>query len=154
VISAGPIITRSGDQRATIRDVLVLRDVGALLAEWSARRTLRRLIDQFGHPGLVAAHRSPGLGAALDQHVAAVRDMLDGRPRGEGSATLTALPAVGTGGRAVRLAAYARSLVDEQRRGGGAIPAPREEQWEDAGWVALRLLAVCRLGRDLARGAG
>ncbi|GJF06083.1 hypothetical protein PSD17_50310 [Pseudonocardia sp. D17] len=127
----------------------MLRDVGSLVSEWSARRTLRRLIDQFGLPGLAAARRSPGLGAALDQHVAAVRDMLDDRP-GFRSAVLTR---VDSRDRAVRLAAYARGLVDEQCRGGGSVAVPADGRWEHADWVALRLLAICHLGREVARRA-
>ena len=138
-------VTLSGDRRATIRNVPVLRDVGALLSEWSARRTLRRLIEDFGYPGLIAARRSPSLGAALDQHIAAVRDVLDDRSTGRGSTLLRVDPRA----RTVRLAAYARGLVDEQRRGGGAVRVPREDEWDHADWSVLRLLAVCHLGRAL-----
>lgn len=140
-------VTRSSDRQATIRDVPVLRDVGSLLSEWSARRTLRRLIDEFGYPGLVAARRSPGLGAALDQHVAAVRDLLEDRPAGPGSTLLRVTPR----DEVLRLAAYARGLVDEQRRGGGAVATPRDGEWDQADWTVLRLLAVCHIGRRLAR---
>ncbi|GEL26950.1 hypothetical protein PSU4_59040 [Pseudonocardia sulfidoxydans NBRC 16205] len=126
----------------------VMRDVGVILSEWSARRTLRRMIDEFGLPGLVAARRSPGLGAALDQHVAAVHDLLDDRPFAHRSSVLTRMPAREL---APRLAAYARSLLEEQRRGGGAVPTPRPGEWERADWLTLRLLAICHLGREAAR---
>ena len=125
----------------------VLRDVGVMLSEWSARRTLRRLIEEFGRPGLVAARRSPSLGAALDQHIAAVRDVLDDRPAGSGSTLLRVDPRA----RTVRLAAYARGLVDEQRRGGGAVSTPRDDEWDRADWAALRLLAVCQLATAVTR---
>ena len=116
-----------------------MRDVGVILSEWSARRTLRRMIDEFG---------LPGLGAALDQHVAAVRDLLDDRPFAHRSSVITRMPAREL---APRLAAYARSLLEEQRRGGGAVPTPRAGEWERADWLTLRLLAICHLGREAAR---
>lgn len=125
----------------------MLRDIGSLLSEWSARRTLRRLIEEFGCPGLVAAGRSPGLGAALDQHVAAVRDVLDNRPAARGATLLR----VDARTQTVRLAGYARSLVDEQRRGGGAVAIPRDGEWAQADWPTLRLLAVCHIARGLTR---
>nr|WP_239029439.1 DUF6401 family natural product biosynthesis protein [Pseudonocardia acidicola] len=117
------------------------------LAEWSARRTLRRLIEQFGYGGLTAAAQLPGLAAAVDQHAAAVRELLRDTTPGRGAtATLT-----GSASRTVRLAAYARSLVAEQCRGGGAVRTPQAGQWQHADWATLRLLAVCHLGRSVGR---
>nr|WP_214366676.1 DUF6401 family natural product biosynthesis protein [Pseudonocardia sp. H11422] len=97
--------------------MFVLRDA---MAEWSARRLLRRLTDQFGQGGLSAAEQVPGLAAAIDQHAAAVRDIL--REAGSGRGGTTTL--TGSASATVCLAAYARSLVEQQRRGGGPS-APR-----------------------------
>jgi hypothetical protein len=46
------------------------------LAEWRSQRWLARLMDQFGTPGLAAALTAPGVAAVVDQHAAAVRDIL------------------------------------------------------------------------------
>ncbi|NMH94050.1 hypothetical protein HF519_21220 [Pseudonocardia bannensis] len=108
------------------------------------------MIDQFGQDGLSAAERLPGLSAAIDQHAAAVRDILQERGGGRGGTTTL----TGSASATVRLAAYARALVEQQRRGGGAVPTPRADQWPHADWATLRLLAVCHLGRGVGRGAG
>ena len=106
-------------------------------AEFSARRTLGDLQDRVGRPGLAAAAAVPGLTAAVDQHAAAVRDILAGGV--EGSAT-----AVGV----ILLAGYARRLLDHAREKGWSVEAPTMSAgWAQANWLTTRLLAVCDMAR-------
>ncbi|WP_345421999.1 DUF6401 family natural product biosynthesis protein [Pseudonocardia xishanensis] len=123
----------------------LLHDMRTAVAEWSARRLLRRLMDTVGRPGLRATAAEPGLAALVDQHAAAVRDIVrDGaRPRGRG-AVATLAPAR-TSADSVRLAAYAGALLDEQRRGGASIPMPQDGTWRPTDWATLRLIAVCQI---------
>ncbi|WIV61783.1 DUF6401 family natural product biosynthesis protein [Amycolatopsis nalaikhensis] len=88
---------------------------------------LEALADQVGRPAV------PGLTAEVDQHAAAVRDILVLGV--EASATVAA---------AVLLAAYARGLLDQVREETGRPWAPVPG---GTGWVQLRLLAVCQLAR-------
>jgi hypothetical protein len=74
------------------------------LAEASARRRLADLHDQVGRPGMAAAAAVPALTAVVDQHAAAVRDIL--AVGVEGSLTVAGV---------VLLAGYARGLVDQAR---------------------------------------
>jgi len=46
------------------------------LTEWRAQRWLTALAAPFGTEGLRVAAAVPQLGAAVDQHAAAVRDLL------------------------------------------------------------------------------
>ena len=111
---------------------------GSALLEVSARKTLNRLHKTHGVPALVAAEKSPAVSAALDQHSAAVRDMV--RLGIENS------PAVPV---SVLLAGYARGLVENSSR--SAIIAPRDlAGWVHAEWLTLRLAAVCLLATDQA----
>lgn len=104
-------------------------------AEFSARRTLRQLHDQFGAAGLVTASTIPGLAAAIDQHSAAVRDILAAGV--EGSAAVTGV---------VLLAGYARGLLDQAREQGWQPRVPADpEGWTRADWLTSRLLGVCAL---------
>jgi len=116
------------------------------LAEWSARRHLRRLMETVGRPGLRATAAEPGLAALVDQHAAAVRDIVrDGaRPTPNRGAVATLAPTRTSAG-SVRLAAYARSLLDEQRRSGASIPMPEDGTWRPTDWATLRLIAICQI---------
>ena len=109
------------------------------LTEWRAQRWLATLASRFGTEGLHVAAAVPRLGAAVDQHAAAVRDVLqqgvvqDGGPRPTGR---------------VLLAGYARGLLD---RSGTSVDEVRGRAplWIDPDWLTLRLLAVCALNRAL-----
>jgi hypothetical protein len=106
-------------------------------AEFSARRTLGDLQDRVGRPGLAAAATVPGLTAAMDQHAAAVRDILTGGV--EGSATAAGV---------ILLAGYARGLLDHAREKGWSVEAPAMlSGWTRVNWLTTRLLAVCDMAR-------
>ncbi|MTD55750.1 DUF6401 family natural product biosynthesis protein [Amycolatopsis pithecellobii] len=105
----------------------------SLLAEFSARRTLDSLHRQLG-AGLLAAAAAPGLLAVIDQHAAAVRDiMLYGV---EGSAAVAA---------SVVLAGYASGLLDQAKEHGWRFTSPAD--WNHADWFTARLLAICALAK-------
>jgi hypothetical protein len=107
----------------------------AVFAEFSARRTLDLLHDQIGTAGLAAAAAIPVLTAAIDQHAAAVRDILAAGV--EGSAAVAG---------AVLLAGYARGLLDQGHRMGWRLSAPADLwDWAHADWLTARLVAVCAL---------
>ncbi|MBG0567511.1 DUF6401 family natural product biosynthesis protein [Actinoplanes aureus] len=111
---------------APIADDAAAVPAGAFLDEMMAR---------VGVDGLAAAFASPGLLARIDQHAAAVREMLLGAGRGVD----------GDG-----LAAYARSVVAGAVRVGRPIPQPgaapaTTTEWLGAGWPLLRLVAVCMM---------
>lgn len=104
-------------------------------AELSARRTLCELHEQLGAAGLGTAAVLPGLAAAVDQHSAAVRDVLTLGV--EGAATVAGV---------VLLAGYARGLLDQARELGWRLRVPAEiEGWQRLDWLTSRLLAVCDL---------
>jgi hypothetical protein len=104
-------------------------------AEVSARRMLAHLHDRIGGPGLAAAVAVPGLAAVVDQHAAAVRDILAAGV--QGSATATGV---------VLLAGYARGLLDQAREMGWRFGAPATAAgWARIDWLTTRLLAVCDL---------
>ncbi|HEX6358934.1 DUF6401 family natural product biosynthesis protein [Actinophytocola sp.] len=107
--------------------------------ERSARRALDRLNTQLGTAGLLAAASAPALAAVVDQHEAAVRDILTLGV--ESSAAAAGL---------VLLAGYAQGVQDHVRARGWqlAIPADRAG-WLEASWYHVRLLAVCSLARNL-----
>ena len=112
--------------------------LGSALLEVSARKTLNRLHATHGAAALAAAREVPALSAALDQHAAAVRDILD-----VGVRDSAAVPA------RVLLAGYARGLLEHADR--GATRAPYEpSDWARAEWLPLRLAAVCLLARPQA----
>jgi len=109
------------------------------LVEDGARRTLANLHAQFGTAGLVAAAALPGLAAAVDQHAAAVRDIL-----AVGVEQSAAVAGV------VLLAGYARGVIDTARRHGWQTTTPASlAEWARADWVFLRLLGVCALAANL-----
>ncbi|OQO93671.1 hypothetical protein B1813_03785 [Saccharomonospora piscinae] len=91
-----------------------------------ARRDLDALAARLASAGLSTAGLGPGLLADVDQHAAAVRDILEA-----------------DGGRAglVELAAYAQGALDAAAERGCAP----EQGPEPDSWIVLRLLAVCAL---------
>ena len=103
-------------------------------AEFSARRFLRRLMDHVGIAGLSAAAATPALLASIDQHSAAVRDIVSYGV--EGSAA---------GGSVVLLAGYARGVLDQARNQGWRLVLPVTA----TDWTTVRLLGVCALARGL-----
>ncbi|NKQ55810.1 hypothetical protein HFP15_23315 [Amycolatopsis sp. K13G38] len=109
--------------------------LSALGLEFSARRTLKSLHDQLG-AGLLVAAAVPGLTAAIDQHSAAVRDIVTMGV--EGSAAVAGV---------VLLAGYARGLVDAAKESGWRLTSPAD--WTQADWFTARLLAVCSLAKRI-----
>src|SRR5947209_16604473 len=91
-----------------------------------ARRELASLHEILGDAGLSAAKLMPGLLAEVDQHAAAVRDILR-LSNGQ----------VGP----VELAAYARGVRDVACHRGWRPPERGDiASWSTADWVCLRLL--------------
>lgn len=116
--------------------------MGVRRLERSARRALERLNDQLGTAGLLAAATIPGLAAMVDQHEAAIRDILTA---GVESGAVVA--------GAVLLAGYAQGIQDHLRERGLALPIPADEtEWSTATWFHVRLLAVCSLARNVLPG--
>ena len=105
------------------------------LTEWRARRWLTALAVQVGTEGLAVAASVPGLVAAVDQHAAAVRDIL-ARPSS---------PALSE---RVLLAGYGRGLLDRFNVSMEDVRVHAAGRWTTTpDWLALRLLAVCALSR-------
>jgi hypothetical protein len=94
----------------------------------AARTSLDDLMAWVGVDGLVAALRSPGLLAVIDQHAATVRDELGERVR-----------------YAPALAGYARDVHTTALLEGHRLPDPGRLDWSDAPSYLLRLVAVCAL---------
>jgi Family of unknown function (DUF6401) len=115
----------------------LVRAVDAL-TEWRARRWLSSLTTRFGSDGLAVAAVVPGLGAAVDQHAAAVRDLLR--------------DATGDPGLSERvlLAGYGRALVERFDASMEQLRIRAAGRWTRADWLTLRLLAVCALSRPPA----
>jgi hypothetical protein len=112
--------------------------VGVRRLERSARRALERLNTQLG-AGLLAAATAPGLAAVVDQHAAAVRDILT-----VGVESGAAVAGV------VLLAGYAQGVQDHLRERGQQLTVPDDQAgWLAASWFHVRLLAVCTLARSL-----
>lgn len=104
---------------------------------FGAKRYLHRLADQVGEPGRAGAAMTPGVLAELDQHAAAVRDII-------AAGQAAALPVAGS----VMLAGYARCLVDEAEELGWTVEVPEDPAgWTRAEWLTMRLAAVCTLDR-------
>ncbi|MFE9748377.1 DUF6401 family natural product biosynthesis protein [Saccharothrix saharensis] len=102
--------------------------------DFSARRFLDRLSDELGFAAVLAPGvLAPGVLAAIDQHGAAVRDIL-----------AFGVPAAAVAG-VVLLAGYAKGVLDEAEAHGWAPPALVD--WANADWLTLRLVAVCHLAR-------
>ena len=113
------------------------------LTEWRAQRWLVTFGNRLGTDGLLVAAAVPGLAAALDQHAAAVRDIV--AQAGRTDATLT---------ERVLLAGYARSLLDRFDVSVRQVRRHATGRWTRADWLALRLLAVCALSRSLPDRSG
>jgi hypothetical protein len=105
------------------------------LIEWRARRWLSALSARVGTEGLAVAASVPGLAAAVDQHAAAVRDIL-------------ALPNSGAFTERVLLAGYGRGLLDRFDVSMEQIRPQVLGRWTAPDWLSLRLLAVCALARS------
>ena len=104
-------------------------------AEHSAHRTLAQLQDRIGGPGLAATVAVPGLIAEVDQHAAAVRDILTVGVDAPAAAV-------------VLLAGYARGLIDQAKDMGWRFGEPTKPAgWASVDWLTARLLAVCDLAR-------
>ena len=115
------------------------------LTEWRARRWLMTLGNRLGADGLLVAAAVPGLGAALDQHAAAVRDIVAQVARADPAGRLT---------ERARLAGYARSLLDRFDASARQVRRHTTGRWTRADWLALRLLAVCAVSRSLPDRSG
>ena len=113
--------------------------MGVRRLERSALRVLDRLNEQLGAAGLLAAAAAPGLAAVVDQHAAAVRDILT-----MGVESGAAVAGV------VLLAGYAQGVQDHLRERGYQLAVPNDTaRWLEASWYHVRLLAVCLLARRL-----
>ncbi|MEV6911743.1 DUF6401 family natural product biosynthesis protein [Amycolatopsis sp. NPDC051071] len=116
-----------------------MKDLVSSWVESSARSTLSRLHEQIGVAGLAATVALPGLAAVVDQHSAAVRDIL--AVGVEGSAAVAG---------AVLLAGYARGLLDEARAKGWTLRAPADlTAWSTSDWTTARLVGVCSLAATM-----
>jgi hypothetical protein len=102
--------------------------------EFSAHHTLDQLQNAIGVPGMAAASVVPGLLAEVDQHAAAVRDILSVGVTGSAKAS-------------VLLAGYARGLLDVARELGWGFGEPTLAGWTRTDWLTVRLVAVCDLAR-------
>ncbi|MBL1075975.1 hypothetical protein JK358_16375 [Nocardia sp. 2] len=108
---------------------------GSALLVVSARKTLTRLNRTHGAPARLAAEEFPALSAEIDQHAAAVRDILDAGVRNSAMVPTSVL-----------LAGYARGVLEDLHD--LDIPLPAEpDDWRYADWIHLRLAAVCALAR-------
>jgi hypothetical protein len=117
-------------------------EVGVRRLDRSARRVLDRLHERVGAAGLAAAVAVPGLGAVVDQHAAAVRDILT-------TGVQSGAAVAGT----VLLAGYAQGVLDHLRDTGRSPLVPADlAGWRRADWASVRLLAVCALARNLRPG--
>ncbi|WP_157640949.1 DUF6401 family natural product biosynthesis protein [Longispora albida] len=98
----------------------------------TAAELLGGLWRDLGEQASTAAGVIPGVGAAVDQHAAAIRDALSA---GAG--------VIGP----VALASYASGLREVATEQGWELPAA--VTWPEAGWQEIRLAAVCLLARQL-----
>ena len=95
-----------------------------------SRSSLYRLLNHVGGDGVGATGRLPGLLAAVDQHAAAVRDVIGSGDDPPGL---------------VALAGYGEGLLDAAAEIGWEPPAGDEVDWTRADWILVRLRAVCVL---------
>jgi uncharacterized protein DUF6401 len=108
------------------------------LTEWRSRRWLVTLGKQLGADGLLVVAAVPGLAAALDQHAAAVRDILAQARQADAARTLS---------EQALLAGYARNLLERFDCSVRQVRRHATGRWTRADWLALRLLAVCAMSR-------
>jgi hypothetical protein len=99
----------------------------------AARATLADLAARIGTAGLAAAATRPGLAASVDQHAAALWDLL-----GEDEMPI-----------AIGLAGYADGLRDMASGLGWHLPMPCSVDWDIAPWLVVRLVAVCQVAAAL-----
>lgn len=97
--------------------------LGKLLASLSARR----LVSDVARAGHAAMRRRPGLVAAVDQHAAAIRDILITDERGP---------------RPSAVRDYLHGFLDGARQRGWYPAVGVFDEWED-----IRLLACCRMAK-------
>lgn len=90
--------------------------------EINARRWIAEVSDRIGVAGWAALAVTPALAAEVDQHGAAVRDILLFGVEGSGAVAAVVL-----------LAAYGRGLLDHH------------PEWTPASWLGVRLMAICEL---------
>ncbi|TCJ99901.1 hypothetical protein DFR71_0886 [Nocardia alba] len=110
---------------------------GPALLELSAQRQLQQLHAEFGAPAAAVAAVAPALSAQLDQHAAAVRDILD-----LGVDDAARVP------RAILLAGYVSGLLDHFAELPDGFLAGAPDSWHAADWLQLRLAAVCAYAID------
>jgi hypothetical protein len=116
-----------------------MASLAAHWAEFKARRALSALHDQIGAAGLLAAAAAPGVAAGIDQHAAAVRDIV-----AVGVEESAAVAGV------VLLAGYARGLLEQAKELGWQLAVPNNPTaWATADWLTCRLVAVCALARRI-----
>jgi hypothetical protein len=96
----------------------------------AARFALAQWSDRIGAAGMEAMRLRPGLAAAVDQHVARIRETL-GEPGPEA------------------LAAYADGVADTVTARGWSADEVRAG-WHRVSWPTLHLLAVCVLAESAA----
>jgi hypothetical protein len=96
----------------------------------AARLALEQWSDRLGRAGMAAMRAEPGLRAAVDQHVAQIRDAVADR-RGR------VHPAA--------LAAYADGVADTVTAKGWSARETADGGWRNASWPSVHLLAVCVL---------
>ncbi|MET9631147.1 DUF6401 family natural product biosynthesis protein [Lentzea sp. NPDC006480] len=87
-----------------------------------ARQWISELSDRIGVARWAALAVTPALLAEVDQHAAAVRDIL-----------VFGVEGAGTVAAVVLLTSYARGLLEI------------EPEWTPASWIGVRLMAVCQL---------
>lgn len=92
--------------------------------EKNARQWISELSGRIGLAGWTALAMTPALAAEVDQHGAAVRDIL-----------LLGVEGAGTVGAVVLLAAYGRGLLDDVT----------DADWTPTSWLGVRLMAICQL---------
>jgi hypothetical protein len=98
--------------------------------EKNARQWISELSERIGAAGWAAIAVTPALAAEVDQHSAAVRDIL-----------LLGVEGVGTVGAVVLIAAYGRGLLDN------ALLNTADIKWTPTSWLGVRLMAVCQLAQ-------
>lgn len=98
----------------------------------SSTRRLHQLNIDYGVPAAAAATLLPALSAQLDQHAAAVRDILEFGVEESARIPLTVL-----------LAGYADGLLDHVAETAGILAGP-PQSWDSADWLQLRLAALCQ----------
>jgi hypothetical protein len=116
-----------------------MASLAAHWVEFNARRALSALHYQVGAAGLLATAAAPGIGAGIDQHAAAVRDIV-----AVGVAESAAVAGV------VLLAGYARGLLEQAKEMGWQLTVPANPTaWATADWLTCRLVGVCALAKRM-----